>query len=222
MAISYDLIIVAASKTEDLIRMTQAAIDSCLRDDVPVNVILVETFRRHNYTGVDHHIMYEGKFCYNKCLNEGLRHATGDVVIMANNDIHFVKGWSTIGRSMIDNGYLSASALSASPRQSGFKRGDYVYEGYLIGIHLTGWCIFAQRKLFDIIGKLDERVNFWYSDNVYADQLKKHNIKHGLICNVTVLHYTSQTFKDERREDKYRLAYAEGEELYRSNTKNLS
>lgn len=217
----YDLVIVVASQDHELIRMTQAAIDSCLADGADVNVIVVETFKKTRYRGADTIIEYSGQFNYNRALNMGIKEAKGDVVILANNDIKFEPGWSTIGQTMIDNGYLSASALSTDPRQNGFRRGDYAYEGYSIGVHLCGWCIFCQRKVFEKIGQLDESVVFWYSDNLYAKQLKRAGIKHALICNVVVLHYTSQTLSKKRRSEQNYLTYAQGKRILKVNPKNL-
>lgn len=220
MSISYDLVMVVASKDAELVRMTQTAINSCVAEG-DVNVIIVETHKVHKYEHANTIIEYNEPFCYNRCLNYGIKEGKNDIVILANNDLYFEKGWSTIGSTMMTNDYLSASALSTDPRQRSFKRGDYAYEGYIVGYHLTGWCIFAQRKLFDIIGKIDERVNFWYSDNLYAEQLKAKKISHALICNVTVLHYTSRTLVKEGRGKIHELTHAEGKKLFRVNTKNL-
>ena len=217
----YDLVIVVASQDHELIRMTQAAIDSCLADGAEVNVIVVETFKRHNYRGANKILIYTGEFNYNHALNLGIKEAEGDVVILANNDIKFEPGWSTIGQTMIDNGYLSASALSTDPRQREFIRGDYAYEGYLIGIHLCGWCIFCQRKVFEKIGKLDESVVFWYSDNMYAKQLKRAGIKHALICNIEVLHYTSQTLSKKRHSERNYLTHAQGKRILKVDPENI-
>lgn len=45
------------------------------------------------------------------------------------------------------------------------------------------------------IGQLDESMEFWYSDNVYADQLKANGLRHGLFCNIQVDHLGSKTLK---------------------------
>ena len=92
---------------------------------------------------------------------------------------------------MLLNDYLSASALSQSC--IGFQKGNFVYEGYDISSILTGWCIFMDRYCHETIGALDESVSFWYSDNLYALQLKAAGIRHGLFCNVQVDHITSRT-----------------------------
>lgn len=199
---TYDLIIVSKSISPELINMTANCIISA-RQDCDLNVIVVET------GGVkvkyDANVMYyHDEFNYNRALNLGLMYAKGDIHILANNDIIFHNGWSKIGEQMKEYRFDSGSALSNDKRQHSFERGGFIYEGYNIGIHITGWCIFLTKEGLKKIGRLDETVEFWYSDNVYADQLKKHGLRHGLFCNIQVDHIASMTlktlpFRDQRR-----------------------
>jgi hypothetical protein len=201
----YDLIIVAKSSRTELIRITQACIDSALPDGTGVNIILIETGPSHEYANVNQTIQYKGSFNYNHALNQGLQCATGDIHILANNDLIFYPGWPKIGQQMIDNGFDSACALSNDPRQRIYEQGDFIYPGYEIGRHIGGWCIFVTRACIEKIGKLDETYDFWYSDNAYADQLQSIGIKHGLFCNVRVDHITSVTLRTipPREQRKY-------------------
>lgn len=183
---TYDLIIVAKSSTPALTQMTQNCIDSAKAD----HVILVETGTGNtNYSGVDTTIHYKGDFNYHRALNMGLDMIKGDVHILANNDLVFYD-WRSIGEDMINNGFDSASAWFDGSR---FPQGDFIYEGFAIAEHLTGWCLFITAEALNKIGKLDEGVDFWYSDNLYALQLKRHGLRHGLFCNARVDHIGSQT-----------------------------
>lgn len=173
-----------------------------------MNVIIVETGKKVTYNGVDIIVEYKGPFCYNRALNQGLNYCKGDIHVLANNDLIFRPGWSKIGDLMLLNGFGSGSALSEDPRQRGFQRGDYAYEGYNIGSHLTGWCLFATKETIQKIGKLDETFDFWYSDNVYAEQLRKAGIRHGLFCNVEVDHITSVTLKTLPYREQRRLSFS--------------
>lgn len=187
----YDLIIVSKSEGE-LIPMTQNCINTALQDGADMNIIVVESGEMHQYENAQS-IKYNGEFNYNRALNLGLQHVKGDIHILANNDIIFHPGWSKIGEQMIYNKIHSASALSQDPQQSSFKEGNVMYEGYDIGIFLTGWCIFVDPYCIKSIGKLDETVLFWFSDDLYACQLLAVGIKHYLFCNVRVDHITSRT-----------------------------
>jgi GT2 family glycosyltransferase len=203
----YDLIIVTQSSPE-LIEMTEQCINSA-RKDCDLRVIVVETGQPYKYDA-DKIVEYNGEFNYNRALNLGLKYAKNKFQILANNDLIFREGWSKIGDIMKVNGYLSASALSNDQRQLWFKRGNYAYEGYNIGYQLAGWCIFTDKELWTKIGKLDETHQFWFSDNVYAEQLKKANIKHALICSVVVDHLGSQTLKKQSRDVQRTYTYAQG------------
>jgi len=206
---TYDLIIVSKSSELSLIMMTQNCIKSARKDNAELNIIVVETGVKHNYDA-ENIVMYEGAFNYNRALNLGLKYAKSDIQILANNDIIFHKGWSTIGEIMQVNEYLSASAMSNATQYRRFKKGMLAYEGYGIGLEMAGWCIFTQKKLWNKIKKLDERHTFWFSDNAYADQLKQKGIKHALICSVQVDHLESRTFKRMDRATQSKFTHPEG------------
>jgi glycosyltransferase involved in cell wall biosynthesis len=206
-SITYDLIVVSATSSEHLKQMTQQCIDTARADGADLNIIVVETFKKYQYQGANKIILYKGLFNYNRALNLGLKSAKGDVHILVNNDIIFHKGWSRIGYDMIANGFDSASALSSDQRQKHFQRGDLVYPGYTVGIYLVGWCIFLTKECLKKLGQLDETFDFWYSDNVYSDQLIEHKLRHGLFCNVQVDHATSQTLQTKSGRERRRLSF---------------
>jgi len=213
----YDLIMVVASRDRSLIDMTQRAIDSCLADGADVNVILIETFRKTHYRGVSNYILYTGPFNYNRCLNEGLKHRAGDIQILANNDLIFHKGWSEIGGIMRENEIVSASALSNAMQHRHLTKGYNAYKGYTVGLFFTGWCIFQHKDVWPKIGQLDEYYEFWFSDNVHAEQLKAKGIEHWLICAVQVDHITSQTLVKTDRKLRQRYTHASQKRLHRNN-----
>lgn len=214
---TYDLIIVSASRGQALIDMTQRAIDSCLADSRDVNVILIETGNPYKYQNVNLWIEYNGQFNYNRALNIGLKHRRSDIQILANNDIYFYPGWSHIGDIMHEFNYLSASAISNSRFQANYRSKRF-YEGYGIGLELSGWCIFTDDRLWNIIGALDESHQFWFSDNAYADQLKKAGIKHVLIPEIKVYHLLSQTLKKTDRRLINEYTSAEVKRFRKNNT----
>ena len=204
----YDLIIVARSSDQQLIEMTKQTINTARADGVDMRVIIVETGPRYEYD-VDVIIMYTEDFCYNHALNIGLHEAKGEIHLLANNDLVFREGWSKVGDIMKDNNCHSASVLSQDMRQRHFERGDVLYEGYGVGSHITGWLILLDDYCLSKIGKLDESFKFWYSDNVYALQLREAGVKHYLICNCQVDHITSQTLIKQPNHKK--RAYQTGE-----------
>ena len=210
----YDLIIIAKSSREELKRITQNCIDSARQDNADLNVIVIETGMGHSYKNVNEIIQYKGTFNYNHALNQGLERATGDVHILANNDLVFYPGWSSIGEQMIDNATPSAAALSQLHIRRGYEQGDFYYLGYDIGVHITGWCLFVTKECIQKIGELDESFEFWYSDNVYADQLIRSGIRHGLYCNVRVDHLTSVTLKTLPPREQRRYSFGAKNKYY--------
>ena len=182
---TYDLIIVTRSTTDYLRGMTQRCIYSAKAD----RVIIVETGQTVAYDNIDVYAQFPGKFNYNACLNWGLEFAENDIHILANNDLIFYD-YRSIGYHMTENGFASGSAWYKGCQ---LPQGDFIYEGDDVGNRLTGWCIFITKETFKKIGLLDEGVDFWYSDNLYADQLRKHGLRHGLFCNARVDHIGNQT-----------------------------
>ena len=191
----YDLIIVSKSGGA-LNSVTQTCIttarEHCKHD---LNIIIIETGEDVSYEGANEYVKDESEFCYNRALNRGLEKAKGDIAILANNDLVFHEGWSNIGELMQLNDYHSASLISG--HQTMFKRGDYVYEGYIVGYILTGWCLFVDRYCREQIGKLDESVNFWYSDNLYSCQIEAAGIRHGLFTGYSIDHLASKTLNKQ-------------------------
>lgn len=190
---TYDLIIISQS-IGDLIKVTENCIKSARQDKAELNIIVVETGNPYKYDA-NRIVEYNGEFNYNRALNMGLKYAKSDIQILANNDLIFHPGWSSIGHTMKDRGFLSASAISSGHVHRDYPRDDIAFPGHEVGSILTGWCIFTQKELWEIIGKLDETFDFWYSDNIYAKQLKDAGVKHYLICNVQVDHITSKTLQ---------------------------
>ena len=127
-------------------------------------------------------------FCYNKCLNDGFKYTEADWICFANNDVEFLPGWADIIKFDYD---------SMSPQNVGWMYhkdlGVDPIEGFGIGVHITGWCIIAKRETIEKIGGFDVDVDFWCSDNIYAEQLDFHGLKHALIPTSHVKHVASQT-----------------------------
>jgi cAMP phosphodiesterase len=203
----YDLIVVSRSDREKYQKLTQQTIDSCLttKEGLAVSVIVVETSGKiFPYKRVNHNILYEGEFNYNRCLNLGLSRASSSIHMLANNDLIFRKGWAKTGLIMYREKILSAS-LPGQLTQSGYEP-NMIFEGYEVSHELSGWLIFVRYELMKMMGKLPESSTFWYSDNNYADRLRELSVKHYLLTHARVDHIESQTFNelDEETYWKYR------------------
>jgi len=188
-----DVIIPADSTNASLKIMTQKTIDSLIAsEDMKFNIVVVDGNK--NTTGFKgaKTITYNFSFNYNKCVNLGLEYGNSDVVAICNNDLIFDKFWLTKTLEAMGETYLSASPNSKASSITG------KIEGYEIAKQILGWCIVVKRKIFEKIGELDEVVNFWYSDDVYGEQLKRAGIKHILVLHARVVHLTSRTLRELR------------------------
>lgn len=189
-----DVIILSNAKTEKLKQLTQQAIDSCRDSDINswFNIIVIEQ-AKHTYANC-FTMFYNAPFNYNGFMNYGISITKNEYIALCNNDLIFEKDWAkNIIEAMKAHDLLSASPrCPVLPNQKKFAKPG-VYEGYNNAQHLSGWCIVINRKLFDIIGKLDDEFPFWFADNVYGEQLKKHGVKHALVSNSIVTHLQSQT-----------------------------
>lgn len=183
---------------------TSVLLENCIttlrsaEPNIKFNVIVIESSDTIKLCGQDQTIMYDrSEFCYNHAMNQGIDISKNEWVILANNDLIFKPGFM---EHILLAHAMHPDILSFSPWNSMWNwhenmfrnRTSKIIYGYGIGRELTGWCLIIKRSIFDII-KLAETVNFWYSDNVYADALIATNLKHALVCGSKVDHIVSQT-----------------------------
>jgi GT2 family glycosyltransferase len=202
-----DIIILSFAKNNHLLQLTQQSIDTCLRSDpgIQFNILVLEQQPDVTYERATTHHITE-PFNYNRFMNIGIGMTTGEYVCLCNNDLIFQPKWcSNMIAAMQSEFLLSASPLCPKTQGATFKHGPNVDYGYSNAKHLSGWCIFTDRFLYEIIGPIDEDFPFWFADNAYAEQLKKHKVKHALIRNAWVEHKGSRTLKglDTATHDEY-------------------
>jgi GT2 family glycosyltransferase len=187
-----DVIILSNAKTQELMELTQSTIKSCLRSETEIgfNILVFEQMPGINYlSATTCHITED--FNYNRFMNYGIEQTDSPYVALCNNDLVFSEGWaSNIIRAMKTFNLYSASPLCPDSTHKGSKIVDF---GYNNRHHMSGWCIMCDRRLFKIIGRIDEDFPFWFADNAYAEQLKKFNVKHALVRNSVVKHLGSST-----------------------------
>lgn len=189
-----DVIIPADSTKIGLRMMTQATINSLITSEPGMKFNIVVIDGNKNTVGFDNArtFTYDFAFNYHKCINLGLKYGSADIVVFCNNDLLFDKFWLTKTLEAMGETYFSASPNTKTSSIAG------KIEGYEIAKQILGWCIIVKRKIFEKIGKLDEVVNFWYSDNVYAEQLRRAGIKHILVLHSHVTHLGSRTLRETR------------------------
>jgi hypothetical protein len=208
-----DLTIAIVAATVDMAtrRVTEEAVRTA-RNTVPSAVIMVyETSGTPQiYPQADKVIAYAGQFRYNRVLNQAIRECETPLIALCNNDLVFRHGWYGECRKVMDTGgYLSCSPAGRGCRVS--LPAGHRMEGYGIGQQLCGWCLIVRRELFDQIGALDEGVEFWYSDNLYAEQLRAAGVKHVLAGGRLVDHVESVTLNKKDTKERHRLTQLQRE-----------
>lgn len=197
---NHDIIILSLTNNDHFFNMTKQCITSLKQseENVKFNVILVESgINGHLYEGIaDTIITPDIKFNYNTYMNIGLEHSKNEWVSLCNNDLIFQQNWASevhkyyeYNKDVKSYGHWNDYA---GWHHSRFNDNRTVYEGYNIGKEVSGWCITARRDIFNTV-VLDNRVEFWFSDNIYSDELQKNNIKHVLLKNSKIIHFESQT-----------------------------
>jgi len=186
------VVIVSNAYDDAALRVTTRCVRSAVDSGVH-EVIVVEQQPTVNHFGAKT-LHYSFPFNYNKCLNFGIKHAKGDYYAACNNDLVFTFDWWAKLRPIFALGYGSLSPLERrTAKEYGLVEGYHYHEGYQIRKHLTGWCFVITKEAYKTIGKFDESVMFWYSDNIYADQLIHKDIKHAIVCCSFVDHVESYT-----------------------------
>ena len=186
-----DIIFVADTSRHNLYSMTNIAIQTCIKSEpyLNLNIIVVDGNKHSPGFREAKTVTYDGLFNYNHCLNIGLKYSKSPYVALCNNDLLFGYQWLSKIIHYFNLGYNSASPYHKQTTKKGIK------EGYRIEKEVLGWCIVCTRQLIGKIGQLDETCRFWYSDNVYAEQIKRAGFKHILVYDSYVKHLESKTLQ---------------------------
>lgn len=196
-----DVVIVSYAKNENLKKETIDCLTSLFESEEEIEFYpyIVESNKKVDYSNIHPNIKMiypDVEFGYHRYLNIGRKEGKSEYVCLCNNDLVFNKKWATNILKVISNksDVMSASPYSENPHKTKMKLKPMgVDYGYRVRRHLAGWCIFQKRKIYDIIGDLDERYVFWYCDNDYAETIKRKGIKHAFVKNSIVEHVESKT-----------------------------
>jgi len=195
-----DIIILSYAKDDHLKQLTEQTISTLLESEDPekinFNVLVIESNKAlEPFQFKNTNTIYpKEKFGFNKFLNIGIKATSNQYICLCNNDLIFHKNWAS---EILKHFKINLKIKSANPYCSNFRYPlEITHKSSVIcrrknlntdGI-LTGWCIFIERIIFDKIGLLDERFEFWYADNDYDLTLRKHKIDHALIKSSKVTH----------------------------------
>ena len=193
-----DVVIVSRTDDDRLRAMTQNCIDTLMKsEEIDFRVFMIEANENVSYDC--EMLRQSGEINYNRCLNMGLERCNSEFITFCNNDLIFMKGWLS---SHLDVFKQRPDIHSLSPKCHFWHGEEYskhtsftngIYEGYRTKFEFTGWCFTVRSLVFDKIGRFDESVSFWYSDTIFATQLKRSRMKHALNANSHVIHLFNQS-----------------------------
>ncbi|HEX3075031.1 MAG TPA: glycosyltransferase, partial [Ignavibacteriales bacterium] len=149
-----------------------------------------------------------------KAVNQGIKAAEGEYILVANNDIHATEGWlsSLINKIELKNEYGIAGPLSN--KVSGFqidKNAKYDTDAqmlkYAANLSRTNkdkyfefprvafLCTLIKREVIDKVGGLDERFTPGnYEDDDYCLRAQKAGYKTIIVQDAFIHHYGSKSF----------------------------
>lgn len=222
----YDVILLSYSKTPKHIEITKNCIDSLKKAEnkIGVNIFVIESFNPNiKYDGANT-VFWVGEkgFNYNESMNYGFSLTKEKYVFFCNNDLIFNSGWADNCYHVFNMGIDSLSPYCPTTHPRFTKSGDYMVRGYQVGFHIAGWCIGVERKMFEKLGGFNTAVSFWYSDNIYAEQIKIAKVKHALVCNSFVRHldYGSKTLQSLDGKTRLKLTSAQ-KKVFNNEVKKL-
>jgi glycosyltransferase involved in cell wall biosynthesis len=201
-----DIIILSKATDWTTGRMTQKAVTSCYygANGLPINIIVIEQGNRtYKFAKTIHK---KEAFNYNGFANYGAEQGKAPWIVVANNDLIFRDGWL---HSLIaaDNEVVSPKEPN-DPRQSDINENT---SGFTTGRHFSGWCFMISRKLWQKIGKFDDDVTFWCSDDAVIEQVKAQGVTPMLVNDSIVDHMVSMTLttntKEVQNDLKWRNVY---------------
>jgi GT2 family glycosyltransferase len=195
--IEIDVVILSWAKNQSLKKTTEKCIETLLDSEDPdkiwFNIFLIESNDKIKYNFHEDDevkvIYIKDKFGYHKYMNYGRRLGNAEYVVLCNNDLEFEYNWASniLDKIKEDDKILSACPFEPVVNNIKKHKTDELV-GYETRKHLNGWCIFQKRKIYDIIGDLDETFEFWCCDDDYGMTLEKHGIKHMLVKDSVVHH----------------------------------
>ena len=197
-----DVVIISWAKNEELVLVTKDGLDSLFENDkgITYHVYIVESNKDIKYEDMEEYqrkwmhtietVYTDETFGYNKYLNIGRRLGNSPYIALCNSDLTYEENWATnIIEQMETHNALSASPWCPQTQGPNKDHTHNIYMGTRVRGELAGWCIVQKREIYKIIEDLNEGVSFWYSDNIYADELEMRGIRHILVPKSIVNHH---------------------------------
>lgn len=213
---SLSVVILSLAIDDDVFRLNCQCIDSLFaslnRDNVGLEIVLIESCKNANYQYRPEVtlIVPDELFNFHRFLNIGLRNTHGNFIAFCNNDIVFSLGWfSAIMK--VKNEHPEFMCFSPLDRSYPMMKEDSLpsskdyYIGWENKKHFAGWCFVWERRVFDIIGPLDERFSFYYADDDELQTLRYYAIPNVVVTHSEVKHLSQVVTNKESRDNPHKI-----------------
>lgn len=140
---------------------------------------------------------------YTVNTNAGLRAATGDIIVVGNNDLIFPEKWLHGLLKPLEEGYDLSTVWTSDQK---YVLEDRIEEGVKFG------SLFAmKREVYDTIGGFDITFDGYFADTDYRRRVLDAGFKIGRNNNVVIHHKAKATYKITDKDD---LEYQKAMVLY--------
>jgi len=204
-----DVVILSNAANDNLYNLTVQTIASVLNSAyyVKPHIYINEQNPKANYIHPDVSVLrFDEEFNYSKFNNMLFDCGKSDWVVFINNDVVVQPtAFDIMVGQCLEHKYVSCSANdTTNPWFNQLFKREINYMGYRTSLEMAGWCIMVERKSFV---RFDDDFKFNYSDNAYAERLKKRGMEHWLIGAADVHHvaYQSQEIIPEERKDEFNI-----------------
>lgn len=206
--IEVDVVMLAFTKSREIFEMNCKAIDSlrAAEPQIRFNVFLIESNQAFldlgwTYDAETKLVFPKQKFNFNEFNNIGKDLGSADWVLFCNNDVEFFTGWcSEMLKAHNANPKLRSlcpvDPSSKHTPKGTFQEGKLYQIGHLVRVTFTGWCFLVQRSVFEETGPFDPRFDYYFADDDFTLQLRKHDILNAAVPSSHVRHLAHITSKE--------------------------
>lgn len=178
-----DVIILSKSDSDDIIKMTQTAINTCYEYSKRLaDITVIEQVEGVKYDNANM-VYAPGAFNYNKFANIGASKGEAKWILISNNDVIYYEGWLSKLLEVYEP--VMSPSCPVDFRQKGLTENR---AGFEVGKHFSGWCFMIKRTVWEEIGGFDEDFEFMCADNAVIEQVRRIGITPVLVKDSVVLH----------------------------------
>lgn len=183
------LIIPVYTLNKDLVEMTDRCLTSIVQHTPPnVELIVVDDGSPIPYkANIGKLITMPENSGYSKACNTALEAASGDIIIIGNNDLIFHDNWLTELLFPLQVGYDIATCWSSD--QDHINREDKIEKNTVFG------CLLAMtREVYQIVGGFDEQFRGYFADTDYRRRALRYGFTIGKNCDMVIQHEAKATY----------------------------